>query len=298
MTTVGLCVPQLGPVVTPGLIRDFAVTAEAMGFGHLWVQDHFLFSLDPAGDYAGSAGRQPDVYRSIYGPTEMLAAMAVLTQRVMLGTSVLVGGTHWPAPLAQRLATIDQLSGGRLIAGFGIGWSQEEHRSAGVDPRTRGDRMDDFIPALIACWGDDPVEHHGPFFDIPASVMQPKPVQRPRPRLMSGMWSERGLERTARWFDLWNPASLPIPTVVDMLASLDARRPVGAERVGVYYRAALESTAGKAMSLAELADVVTECSEAGFEGVIVETNFCSQVTTTSEWLALLEGLGPVLEAAR
>jgi probable F420-dependent oxidoreductase len=297
MTTVGLCLPQLGPAVDAGLLREFAQAAEGMGFDHLWVQDHFLYALNQAGDYAGSAAAQPERYKSVWAPTEVLAAVAAWTSTIRLGTSVLVGGNHYPAQLAQRLATVDRIAGGRLDAlGLAVGWSVEEHRAMGVDPATRGRRMDDFVPTLLACLGPDPVEHHGPFFDLDLCVMQPKPVS---PfRLMSGMWSAVGLARTAEWFDLWNPGSMPVATVIEMLAGINARRAPDRAPVDVIYRVAVESTAGKRLSIDEVAQRTAEVAAAGFEGVIVETNFCSQIDSGKAWLGLLADLTPVLEAGR
>jgi alkanesulfonate monooxygenase SsuD/methylene tetrahydromethanopterin reductase-like flavin-dependent oxidoreductase (luciferase family) len=151
-----------------------------MGFDDLWVQDHFLYSLQQAGDYGGSAAAQPGVYRCVWAATELAAAAAVWTERMSLGTSILVAGNHWPAQLANRLATVDQLSGGRLeVVGLSVGWSVEEHRAVGVDPHTRGKGIDDFVPALKACWSEDPVEYHGTFIDVGPAVMQPKPVRTP-----------------------------------------------------------------------------------------------------------------------
>ncbi|MDX6235096.1 MAG: hypothetical protein QOH68_4263 [Nocardioidaceae bacterium] len=298
MTTmpVGLCLPQLGPVVSTSLLKDFSQQAEEMGFGHLWVQDHFLYALDQSGDYGGSAAAQPDLYKSVWAPTELLAAVAGWTSRVELGTSILVGGNHWPAQLANRLATVDQLSDGRLaVIGLSVGWSEEEHRAVGVDPRTRGKRMDDFVPALRACWAADPVEHHGPFFDIGPAIMRPKPQR--TPRIMSGMYSKPGLRRTARDFDLWNPGSLPVADVASTLAGINLERPAGLDPVGVIYRLAQQSTSGKRMSVDEMAVRVAECADAGFEGVIVETNFCSEIDSASTWLSVLSDLKPLLAAA-
>jgi len=296
-TQVGIALPQLGPHVSGALIRDFAREAERMGFAHLWVQDHFMYALQPKRRYGGSAAAQPSIYQSVYAATEVLAAVAAWTERIALGTSVLVGGNHWPVQLANRLATIDQLSGGRLTTvGFGVGWSYEEHEAVGVDPRTRGRRMDDFIPALLACWGEDPVEYRGPFFTIPPSIIRPKPGYAPRPRLMSGMWSEKGLVRTAELFDLWNPGSMPIPQVMETVEKINAMRPPHRGPIGVIYRVALQSTAGKRLSIEEVAQRTAEAAAAGIEGVIVETNFCSEIESARDWLNLLERLQPVLDA--
>jgi alkanesulfonate monooxygenase SsuD/methylene tetrahydromethanopterin reductase-like flavin-dependent oxidoreductase (luciferase family) len=267
-----------------------------MGFDHLWVQDHFLYALAQEGTYGGSAAVQPAVYQSVFAPTELLAAVAAWTDRIELGASVLVAGYHWPAQLANRLASIDAISEGRLgIVGLGVGWSHEEHQCVGVDPRTRGRRLADFVPALLACWGDDPVEYHGPFFDIPPSIMRPKPSR--IPRMMSGMLSEAGMARTAALFDVWNPGSIPIPRVVEIVAGLNETRPPHKDPLTVIYRLALQSTAGKITTIDEAAQFTASAAEAGFEGVIVETNFCAGTTSSAAWLSKIEKLSPLLEAA-
>lgn len=296
MTSIGLTLPQLGTVVSASLLRDFVQQADEMGFDDLWVQDHFLYALRQSGEYGGSADAQPDVYRSVWAPTEVLAAVATWTDRMTLGTSVLVGGNHWPAQLANRLATIDRISGGRLsVIGLSVGWSIEEHSAVGVDAKTRGKRMDDFVPALRACWGDDPVEHHGPFFDIGPAVMQPKPIT--APRLMSGMYSEVGLARTAADFDLWNPGSMPIDQVQATLAKINQNRPGHKAPVGAIYRLAQQSTAGKRLSIEKMIERVEQCVAADLEGIIVETNFCSEITNPAAWLRILSDLKPLLDAA-
>ncbi|GLZ15933.1 hypothetical protein Acsp04_61680 [Actinomadura sp. NBRC 104425] len=297
MIDVGLVLPQLGPVVDAAVIKDAAQAAEEMGFAHLWVQDHFLYAVEQEGDYGGSAAAQPEVYKTVYSPLETLTWVAAWTSRIRLGTSVLVAGNHWPAQLAGRLATVDRLSGGRLTAvGLGVGWSYEEHRAVGVDPRTRGQRVDDFLPALLACWQDDPVEYHGEFFDIPRSFIGPKPIR--RPRMMSGMWSKAGLRRTAQHYDLWNPGSMPIAEAAAALAAMNEERPPGKAPLNAVYRVALQSTAGKLLTVEEIAHRTREAAQAGFEAVIVETNFCSDITSPQAWLDKVASLAPILEAGR
>jgi len=298
MTDVGLVLPQLGPVTDRHVIKDVAQAAEDMGFAHLWVQDHFMYALDQEGEYGGSASAQPEVYKSVYAPLEVLAAVAAWTERIGIGSSILVAGNHWPVQFANELATIDQLSGGRLTAvGLGVGWSHEEHRAVGVDPRTRGRRIDEFVEVLKKCWAEDPVTHEGEFFDVPRSIIRPKPWQKPRPRLMSGMWSEKGLRRTALHYDLWNPGSMPIAQAAETLARMNAMRPDDLEPLNVIYRAALQSTAGKVLTVEQVAERTVEAAEQGFEAVIVETNFCSDITSRQDWLHKVAGLQPVLDAA-
>ncbi len=299
---VGLCLPQLGDGLTIDVVRDFAVRAEELGYDSLWVQDHFLWPLAPRRGYAGRDGAPiPAQYQSVFAPLELLAAAAVWTDRVTLGTSILVAGNHWPAPLAQRLSTIDHLAAGRLVVGLGVGWSAEEHDQSGTDITTRGARMDDFIDALLACWADDPVQHDGPFFTISPSIMRPKPVQRPRPPLISGMWSAAGLDRTRRVFDGWNPAGLPVARAKATLDAMNADRPDGLPPLTMHHRVFAQyphapTPDGDVVS--RLATEAADATAAGFDEIIIEHNFWSGIASPESWLDVPQQFLPVIAAAQ
>ena len=240
-------------------------------------------------------------YKSVWAPTELLAAAATWTTNVKLGTSILVAGNHWPASLAQRLATIDQISGGRLLVGLGVGWNAEEHTASGTEITNRGARMDDFVGALTACWADDPITYEGPFFTIPPSVLRPKPVQQPRPPLLSGMWSPAGLNRTRRLFDAWNPAGLPVDTVAEIVGGLNADRPAGMKPLDVYYRAFAQfprAPTPEGDVAARLADEAAAAQRAGFVDFIIEHNFWDGITSPDDWAAVPQRFAPVVAAAR
>ena len=186
MTGVVLCLPQLGEHVTPDVIVGFCQEAERLGYTSLWVQDHFLWPLRPERGYAGCPGLPvPKQYQTVLAATELLTAAAMVTTTSRLGTSVFVQGNHWPASLAQRLATIDVLSGGRLVVALGQGWNAEEHHASGTSVEDRAARMDEFVSVLRACWGPDPVTFDGRFFSLPPAIQRPKPVQQPHPLLIS-----------------------------------------------------------------------------------------------------------------
>ena len=302
MTGVGLCVPQLGEGVEPALVREFCERSEALGYTSLWVQDHFMWPLEPLRGYGGRAGAPiPEQYRSVLAPTELLAAMATWTTQARLGTSILVAGNHWPVPLAQRLSTLDLLSAGRLLVGLGVGWNAEEHTASGTDVTRRGARMDEFVAVLRACWGDDPVRFEGRFFDVPPSVIRPKPRQQPHPPLLSGMWSEAGLERTRKSFDAWNPAGLPVTDVAAKLARMNADRPEGMAPLEVYHRVFAQfphrptpdgDTVGRMVAEA------AEAARAGFTEVVLEHNFWSEITEPEDWLEVPAQFQAVIEAAQ
>ena len=297
---VGLCLPQLGEHVTLPALQQFSRRAEHLGYTSLWVQDHFLYPLEPRRGYGGRPNAPiPTQYRSVLAPTELLTAAAMWTTTMKLGASVLVGGNHWPVSLAQRLATIDLLSGGRLLVGLGVGWNAEEHDVSGTDIATRGARMDDMVAALLACWGDDPVSHVGPFFRIPPSHVRPKPVQRPHPPLLSGMWSAAGLERTRTMFDAWNPAGQSVERVAATVAGLNARRPAGMAPLDVYHRGFAQyplASTSPGDNVARLADEAVAARNAGFNEFIIEHNFLDTITSPDDWSAIPDAYADILSA--
>ena len=299
---VGLCMPQLGDGLTVDIVREFAQRAERLGYTSLWVQDHFLWPLEPRRGYGGREGAPvPKQYQSVLAPLELLTAAAIWTETVTLGTSILVAGNHWPAPLAQQLSTLDHLSNGRLVVGLGVGWSAEEHVASGTDITTRGARMDDFVDALLACWADDPIEHHGPFFDIPPSMMRPKPLQKPRPKLVSGMWSAAGLERTRLAFDGWNPAGRSVASTAATLQQMNADRPSGKGPLTMHHRSFAQfpfAPTPEGDVVERLAGEAAEAAAQGFDDVILEHNFWTGIADPEAWLDVPEMFLPVVEAGR
>jgi probable F420-dependent oxidoreductase len=127
-----------------------------------------------------------ETYGSVLSPLEVLSFAAAVTERCRLGTSILVTSFSSPAMLARRLATVDRLSGGRMIAGLGRGYAEDEFIAAGMPLERLGARFAEFITAMRACWGNDPVEHRGEFFHIPPSQIGPKPVQSGGVALIAG----------------------------------------------------------------------------------------------------------------
>lgn len=299
---VGLCLPQLGEGLTVGILRGFAERAEELGYGSLWVQDHFLWPLSPKRGYGGREGAPiPPQYQSVLAPLELLTAVATWTTSPVLGTSVLVAGNHWPAQLAQRLSTLDVLSAGRLAVGLGVGWSAEEHEASGTDIATRGARMDDFVDALCACWSADPVEHDGPFFAIAPTVIRPKPQQHPRPPLLSGLWSPAGLERTIRQFDGWNPAGMPVAATKAKLDEMNERRSAEQQPLTMHHRAFAQfpfAPTPEGDVVGRLAGEAAEAAGHGYDDFIIEHNFWSGITSAEAWLEVPDRFLPVLDAAR
>lgn len=164
---IGTHLPQYGRVASAEAIGRAARHAEDLGFADVWVSDH---TVHPAAqDY-------PSPY--LVDPIVTMTWAAAVTERVGIGTSVLVVPTHEPVALANRLASLDVLSGGRLVLGVGVGWSEAEYRALGHDFRRRGRRLDEAIDLFRAVWHDDPVTFHGEFTHLDDIRVLPQPGRR------------------------------------------------------------------------------------------------------------------------
>jgi probable F420-dependent oxidoreductase len=299
---VGLALPQLGSSVDARAVRGFAERAEELGFGHLFVQQHLFYPHEVLSGYSARPGLAvPQAYRSVLQPLELLSVVAGWTSEIVLGTSILVAGYNRPVDLAQRITTLDVLSGGRTVFGFSVGWSDEEHAQYDVDPRTRGRRAGEFIDAMKSCWGPDPVSHKGEFFSIPASDVDPKPIQRPHPPLMSGMRSEVGLARTAEQFDWWNPASGTLEQHLETMNLLASMRPAELAPLKMCWNLFTDPPVVVAnlrpLSVDELCVEVAAAAAAGVDAVSIDANFDPSITSPQDWLGVPDRLAPLLAAA-
>jgi probable F420-dependent oxidoreductase len=210
-------------------MTGFAQHADACGFEALFTVEHVAVPAGYASRYPYSeTGRMPlpdDV--DIPDPLELLAFLAARTERIRLGTGMLVLPEHHPLQLAKRLATIDRLSGGRMLLGVGVGWMDEELAAVGVDPRTRGRRCDEAIAALRTIWSQDEPTFEGEFFSFSAARSHPKPVQSSIPIHIGGH-SAGAARRAGRLGDGWFPLGL----AGDALASRRAEVVAAAEAAG------------------------------------------------------------------
>jgi probable F420-dependent oxidoreductase len=201
---LGVALPTSGALATPQNIVRVAQEAERLGYAAVWTYERLLRPLGDVDQPGGPPRPLPDVYRLVYEPLETLTYVAAVTQRIKLGTSVIDALFHPPVVLARRLATLDQFSGGRVIAGLGQGWMAQEFEAAGVPIRRKGAGLDEVIAAMRACWGPDPVAYEGRFYRIPPSEVNPKPVQAHLPILLGSM-TPAGVQRAARVADGLNP---------------------------------------------------------------------------------------------
>src|SRR5215467_1331439 len=157
-----------------------AQRAEKEGVDSLWVFERLLWPIKPQTPYPATPdGSLPFEYQIMLDPLETLTYVAANTNKIALGTSVIDMLFHNPVILARRFATLDVLSQGRAICGLGIGWSIDEYQVSNIPFKDRGKRADEFIQTLKRIWTDDVVEFKGKFYNIPASIIGPKPIQKP-----------------------------------------------------------------------------------------------------------------------
>jgi probable F420-dependent oxidoreductase len=204
---LGLGLPHLGALASPLAIRTVAAAAERAGLDSLWAMDRLLSPVTPRTlAYPGRAdGTLPAAQQTVIDPLVALTLAATVTERITVGTDVLVAPWYAPVLLARSLAALDQVSGGRLVVGLGLGWSVDEFDAVGVPMAGRGQRIEEILDVLGAVWGDDTIEVTTDHERIAPSVMGAKPVQRPRPPILLGAHSPAGLERIARRADGWLP---------------------------------------------------------------------------------------------
>ena len=202
---IGIALPHMGQEASPDMITRIAQEAERLEYASLWVGERLLrprhyvpFGVPP--------GPMPGYFTRVFDPLDTLCFVAGRTRRIKLGTSVIDVFFHAPVVLARRFATLDQLSGGRrVIAGLGQGWLKDEFEAAGMSFRRRGNGLEDYLGALRACWGPDPVKYEGRFYQITESDIGPKPSQPGDPPVLFGVGSRAALERAARLADGLNP---------------------------------------------------------------------------------------------
>lgn len=206
---VGLALPQYGRFADPSMAVRVAIEAERIGFDSLWVGDRLLLAKHPRSRYPG--GRVPAEHSRFLDPLTLLSAAAAVTTRVRLGTSALTALWQPPVLLARTLATLDQLSGGRLDVGIGLGWSRDEYEAVGVPFEGRGARLDETLDVLRAVWADSPVSHQGPLWTVPSSLIDVKPAGVP-PVLLAA-FTPAALVRVARRADGWLGVGQPLPAL-------------------------------------------------------------------------------------
>lgn len=298
---LGLALPHVGPHASARAIVQVAQEAERLGYGSLWVLERLLRPNFPIPQFGGQLLLMPETYATAFEPLETLTYVAAKTERIKLGTSVIDAPFHVPVVLSKRFAALDQFSGGRVIAGLGQGSNGPEFQTANVPLKRRGAGFEEFIAALRAAWGPDPVKFEGRFYTIPESNINPKPVQAGGPPIIVGAMAPAAIERAARVADGLNPvlfAWQPIEQAIALFrntaraAGRDPDKLLIALRVNVKPGApAAEQRAPFTGSMAQVAEDFARVKPWNVQHIFFDMNFMH--TPIDETVRLLE---PLLKA--
>lgn len=219
----GVCLPNYGLKSSKEGLIAAATRAEALGYRSVWATDHVLVPPE-----------QADPYGRTFEALVSLAHVAAATERVLLGTSVLVLPQREPILVAKQVATLDALSDGRVLLGVGSGWMEEEFRMLGASFHDRGARASEYLMALRALWASPHPEFEGRTVRFAETAFEPLPDQEGGPPFWIGGSSPAAIRRAARLGDVWHPTHISPRRVEALQPRL--RREAGQRRVGVAVR--------------------------------------------------------------
>src|SRR3954452_8199095 len=280
----GVTVPNIHETLaTPTTIEAVGRMADDLGLDSIWCNDHLAIpsardggGAEPA--YAAAYGEQRG--QNIYEPLIVLAYLAAVTRRVVLGTSVYLLALRNPLLAAKQAVSLDRLSDGRVVLGVGVGWLESEFAALGVPYRQRGSRTDEAIAVLKALCGQDRAEFDGPHHSFTGVEFFPKPVQRPHPPLWIGGRSDGAVRRAARSGDAWHPSHLTVDELRRQIPELHAeceRAGRSADEVTVATRRKLVRSPADAEAervlqgdAGAIAATVAELEQVGVSHLIVE----------------------------
>ncbi len=188
----GVILPNYGLDSNPDGIRRVAEAAEELGFDSVWATEHIIVGREAV-----------DPYGRVYAPLVTLGWVAGWTERIGLGTSIVLVPLHHPMHLAKEVATLQELSGGRFTLGVGMGWHEDEFDFMGVEFEGRGRRADETIRLMRALWNGERA-FEGEFWSFHDATSDPRPS--PPPEIWVGGSSERAIRRALELGDVWHPS--------------------------------------------------------------------------------------------
>ena len=191
----GVQLPQYGRFAGPDALLRMARAAEDLGWDSVWTSDHIVIPRPHTDRFTAT----------FYDIVATLAFVAARTDRVRLGTSVLLLPYRHPVILAKQIATLDALSRGRMVVGVAPGWMEKEFEILGVPHRGRGDLHDETLRAMIKIWTSEDTSFAGQHYRFPAFEFEPRPVQKPYPPIWIGGNDRRALRRTVELGTGWHP---------------------------------------------------------------------------------------------
>ena len=206
----GITVPNYRRLANPEHIVRVAQRSEELGFDSLWVTDHVVVP-EPYREMFGA---------TIYDPLSVLAFLAAHTRSARLGTAVLVIPYRNPVVVAKQLATIDNLSGGRLVFGSGAGWAPEEFDALGVSYSERGPITDEYLRVILELWTNPSPSFDGRYVHLHDVHAEPRPIQQPHPPLLIGGYGKRAIRRAVAIGQGWLPDGMSLPDLQSAIGYL------------------------------------------------------------------------------
>jgi probable F420-dependent oxidoreductase len=279
---IGFGAPVSGSWATPANQVALARRAEELGYASLWTFSRLIYSDWP------EPMRLAPPYRSVHDPIVIASFLAGVTERIRLGFAVVNAPFYPPIALAKAITSLDIVSGGRLDAGLGIGWSPDEYEATGTDPARKGARMTEYLACLNEIWTGDPAEFSGEFYRVPRGWSDPRPVQQPHPPVLLGGTVEAALLRAGRLAEGWISSSrfpvADIPAAAEAVrrGARDAGRDPDNVRIVIRGVARLRETpdpeAGPLTGPIEvIREGLTQYAEAGATEVFLDLNFDEEI---------------------
>jgi probable F420-dependent oxidoreductase len=236
MANIGLAWVNPAPLTKPEYVVNFAKKCDAMGCHSMWMIDRIAYdNLEPL---------------------TILANAAAVTQKIRLGTSVLLGNTRHPAHLAKTIATLDFISNGRVTLGLGFGSRESDYKAVEIPFEKRGSRAVEQVQLIKRLWTEDNVTHKGQFFNVDNLTIGPRPTQKPHPPIWTGGSAEVALKRAGTWANGFICGSSAIPEFsvtwekVAGYARAAGRNPNEIEKAGLTFMA-INDDHGKAVKTVE-----------------------------------------------
>ena len=273
---LGAKLPHSGAIAMQRNPAEMARELEEAGFDSIWVSDHIVFPLETASRYPFAADGKPTwPFDTPYlEPMVVLAAVTSTTRRASIGTSVMIAPMRNPVLLAKQAASIDVMSGGRLVLGVGVGWLREEFEALDADFEHRGAVLDEWIDIARACWTGKAGPHHGKHYTIPMAIhCQPRPAGA-LPVLVGGM-SRNALRRAGAVADGWlGQYAIDELSAADVQAAVDVMRHEASEagREAGQQHVVIRIT-GATMKADAVATRLHSLAEAGATEVVVDVDW-------------------------
>ena len=206
----GVSLPHYGGPFLVDSLRRVVQRAEEMGYDSAWVGDHIVTPRH----FAAAVG--PFFYDAFI----VLSHVAAFTRRLRLGTSVIVLPYRSPLAVAKMVATLDAMSGGRVVLGIGAGNAPDEFQALGIPEAGRGRRTNEYLEAMINLWTQEPASFSGTYVNFQGAHFEPKPAQKPHPPIWVGGHSQGALRRAVSYGHAWHSGGLAPDRMAEAVASL------------------------------------------------------------------------------